>query len=61
MYGYGWWEKPTPVKTVNFNWDDDIPKIRKKRNAPVTTNQKRDFTGKMLVPGANLGIEADFR
>ena len=43
MYGYGWWEKPTPVKNMNFNWDDDIPKIGKNKKCSSHHQPEKRF------------------
>ena len=41
IYGSGWWLNPTPLKNMKINWDDEIPKIWRKKMFQ-TTNQTRE-------------------
>ena len=40
VYRTGWWLKPTPLKNMKVNWDDDILNIweNKKCSKPPTSN-----------------------
>ena len=51
----GWWSRPTPLKNMEVNWDNDIPNIWKMKFMFQTTNQKVSvYTEPNLVNPLNL-------
>ena len=47
--------KPTPVKNVNFNWDDDIPKIGKNKKCSSQHQPEKRFHRKYAGSRSKLG------